>query len=157
MKEEIKAAEQAALKIINESNWDPAKKMLYNKIITDSAWSTNGSQDKLQDITETTFRLAYMDIARAQEIEEIKGIVKGTASDVKDLINRMDNNDKLTNELKKSFDDEIKKYKRTRLQVVMDGIVALGWKGVIWVTVPLASILALVYKTELVGFFGKLF
>ena len=157
MKEEIKAAEQAALKIINESNWDPAKKMLYNKIITDSAWSTNGSQDKLQDITETTFRLAYMDIARAKEIEEIKGIVKGTASDVKDLINRMDNNDKLTNELKKSFDDEIKKYKRTRLQVVMDGIVALGWKGVIWVTVPLASILALVYKTELVGFFGKLF
>ena len=153
MKEEIKAAEQAALKIINESNWDPAKKMLYNKIITDSAWSTNGSQDKLQDITETTFRLAYMDIARAQEIEEIKGIVKGTASDVKDLINRMDTNDKLTNELKKSFDDEIKKYKRTRLQVVMDGIVALGWKGVIWVTVPLASILALVYRTELVSFF----
>lgn len=157
MKEEIKAAEQAALKIINESNWDPAKKMFYTKIITDSAWSTNGSQDKLQDITETTFRLAYMDIARGKEIEEIKDIVKGTASDVKNLINRMDNNDKLTNELKKSFDDEIKKYKRTRLQVVMDGIVALGWKGVIWVTVPLASILALVYKTELVGFFGKLF
>lgn len=157
MKEEIKAAEQAGLKIINESNWDPAKKMLYNKILTDAAWSTNGSQDKLQDITETTFRLAYMDIARDKEIEEIKDIVKGTSNDVKDLIARMDTNDKLTNELKKSFDDEIKKYKRTRLQVVMDGIVALGWKGVIWVTVPLASILALVYKTELVGFFSKLF
>lgn len=157
MKEEIKAAEQAALGIINESNWDPAKKMLYNKIITDSAWSTNGSQDKLQDITETTFRLAYMDIARDKEIDEIKGIVKGTATDVKNLIIRMDTNDQLTNELKKSFDDEIKKYKRTRLQVVIDGIVALGWKGVIWVTVPLASILALVYKTELVDFFGKFF
>jgi len=156
MKEEIKAAEQAALKIISDANWDPAKKMLYNKIITDSAWSTNGSQDKLQDITETTFRLAYMDIARAKEIDDIKNIVKETSSDVKMLIKRMDDNDELTNELRNSFNNEIKKYKRTRLQVIVDGIVALGWKGVIWVTVPLASILALVYKSELISFFKEL-
>ena len=37
MKDEIKVAEEAALKIIEETKWDPAKKMFYNKIITDTA------------------------------------------------------------------------------------------------------------------------
>lgn len=157
MKEEIKAAEKEALKIIEESRWDPARKMMLNKIISDAAWSTNGSEDKLQDITETTFRLAFMDVARDKEIDEIKAIVIGTSNDVKTLIERMDENDSLTKELKDSFDEVKKMKKASKLQIVMNTIVELGWKGVIWVTVPLAFIAAVTYKAELVEFFSKLF
>lgn len=156
MKDEIKAAEKEALNIIEQSKWDPAKKLMMNKIITTAAWSTNGSEDKLQDITETTFNLAYMDIARDKQIDEIKEIVSGTASDVKTLIERMDKNDKVTNELKESF-DAVKKIKKSKFQILMDSIVALGWKGVIWVTVPLSTILAVVYKPQIIEMFKLLF
>lgn len=156
MKDEIKAAEQDALKIIEDSKWDPAKKLMMNKIITTAAWSTNGSEDKLQDITETTFNLAYMHITRDKQIDEIKEIVSGTASDVKSLIDRMDKNDKTTEELKQSF-DTVKKMKKSKFQILMETIVALQWKGVIWVTVPLLAILAIVYKPELVEFFRLIF
>lgn len=156
MKDEIKAAEQDALKIIEDSKWDPAKKLMMNKIITTAAWSTNGSEDKLQDITETTFNLAYMHITRDKQIDEIKEIVSGTASDVKSLIDRMDKNDKTTEELKQSF-DTVKKIKKSKFQILMETIVALQWKGVIWVTVPLLAILAIVYKPELVEFFRLVF
>jgi hypothetical protein len=156
MKDEIKAAEQDALKIIEDSTWDPAKKLMMNKIITTAAWSTNGSEDKLQDITETTFNLAYMHITRDKQIDEIKEIVSGTASDVKSLIDRMDKNDKVTEELKQSF-DSVKKIKKGKFQILMETIVALQWKGVIWVTVPLLAILAIVYKPELVEFFRLIF
>lgn len=159
MKDEIKAEEKLALKIIDDSNWEPAHKMMMTKIITDAAWSTNGSEDKLQAITETTFRLAFMDVARDKQIDEIKQIVTRTDTKLDTLIKRMDENDKVTKELKESF-DEVKKdaeTKKTRFHLLMDAIVALGWKGVIWVTVPLASIIALAYRTELAAFFKSIF
>lgn len=162
MKEEIQAAEKMALKVIEDSNWDAAKKMMYNKIITDAAWSTNGSSDKLQDITETTFRLAFMDVTRDKEIDEIKEIVKGTSEDVKSLIKRMDDNDKLTKELKESFDgiktkSESQSAQKTKFQAFLDAIVALGWKGVIWAAVIISAIFSMAYRLELMSFFGKMF
>lgn len=177
MKDEIKIAEEAALKIIDETKWDPAKKMFYNKIITDTAWSTNGSQDKLQDLTESTFKLAYMDVVRDKEIDELKEIVKSTQetvdktdkivnslSDKLDKTNekldglttRMDANDKITIELKKTFDG-IRNRKKTKMEQLFDGLSNLGWKGIIWVWVPLPAIMAMVYKSELIGFFNNIF
>ncbi len=177
MKEEIKVAEEAALKIIDETNWDPAKKMFYNKIITDTAWSTNGSQDKLQDLTESTFKLAYMDVVRDKEIDELKNIVKSTQETVDktdknvntmsekidktnekldELSNRMDTNDKITIELKRTF-DSIKNRKPTKMEQLFAGLANLGWKGIIWVWVPLAAIMAMVYKSELIAFFTNIF
>ena len=177
MKDEIKIAEEAALKRIDETKWDPAKKMFYNKIITDTAWSTNGSQDKLQDLTENTFKMACMDVSRDIEMDELKELVKSTQeivdktdknvnslSDKLDktnekidgLTSRMDANDKITIELKRSFDG-IRNRKKTKLEQLFEGLANLGWKGIIWVWVPLAAILAMVYKSELVTFFGNIF
>ena len=177
MKDEIKIAEEAALKRIDETKWDPAKKMFYNKIITDTAWSTNGSQDKLQDLTENTFKMACMDVSRDIEMDELKELVKSTQeivdktdknvnsmSDKLDktnekidgLTSRMDANDKITIELKRSFDG-IRNRKKTKLEQLFEGLANLGWKGIIWVWVPLAAILAMVYKSELVTFFNNIF
>lgn len=177
MKDEIKVAEEAALKIIDGTKWDPAKKMFYNKIITDCAWSTNGSQDKLQDLTENTFKLAYMDVVRDKEIDELKELVRSTQETVDKtdknvnelsakvdqtnakidgLSERMDANDKITIELKQSF-DSIKNRKKTKMEQMFDGLAKLGWKGIIWVWVPLAAILAMVYKAELITFFSNIF
>lgn len=177
MKDEIKIAEEAALKRIDETKWDPAKKMFYNKIITDTAWSTNGSQDKLQDLTENTFKMACMDVSRDIEMDELKELVKSTQeivdktdknvnslSDKLDktnekidgLTSRMDANDKITIELKRSFDG-IRNRKKTKLEQLFEGLANLGWKGIIWVWVPLVAILAMVYKSELVTFFGNIF
>ena len=165
MKDEIHAEEQAALKIIEECDWDEGRKMLMRKIITDAAYATNGSPDKIGGIAETTFRLAFMDISRDKELDIIKKTVnetsdsvKSISSDVKSVIERLDANDKKTDEIKTKVDDQLNSMKRTGLQTIVDGITKLPpVSTVTWASVVALAIAALAYRTELVTLLSKLF
>lgn len=165
MKDEIHAEEQAALNIIEECDWDEGRKMLMRKIITDAAYATNGSPDKIGGIAETTFRLAFMDIARDKELDIIKKTVKETSdsvksisSDVKSVIERLDKNDKKTDEINTKVDDQLNSMKRTGLQTIVDGITKLSpTSTIIWGLVTALAIAALAYRVEIISILSKLF
>lgn len=163
MKEEIKAEEASALKIIDESNWDEGRKMLIRKIITDAAWATNGSPDKISGIAETTFRLAYMDIARDKELDEIKSVVRSTSESVEKIsktldtvIERLEKNDSITEEIRDTVNTKVEG-NRTWWETTTDAMIKLGWKGVIWVTVPLLAIVAVTYRVEILNLLRDIF
>lgn len=180
MKEKIVLARDRMIEKINASEADEPQKAELTNILIDAADGTNGlsKEDKLQNVSETVFALAKLDaqgaldrIESAKRDYEIKESIKSLADKVDKVavsldqvqtnlsarIDKLDekisNNDEITNQLQRDF-EEVKKIKRTKLEVFLDGLKNLRWY---WALTAVLITGMIVYKPNVLEFLKNLF
>ena len=116
----------------------------------------------MQNVSETVFALAKLDARGA--IDRFESAKRGVAiqNSITDLGQKVDlvvdklstmskelsKNDEITNTLKNDF-EEVKKIKRTRLEIFLDGLKNLHWY---WALAAVAIIGMIVYKPNVLEF-----
>ena len=180
MKEKISLARDRMIQRITDSKAQEFEKTELTNILIDAAEGTNGlsKEDKLQRVSETVFALANLDaqgvldrIESAERDRELKesilklsdkvdtvvvtlGTVKNELSNrMGRLDEKLSKNDEITMTLQKDF-EEVKKIKRTKLEVFLDGLRNLRWY---WALAAVAITGMIVYKPNVLNFVKNLF
>lgn len=180
MKEKIVLSRDRMIDEINASKMSELEKTELTNIMIDAADGTNGlsKEDKLQNVSETVFALAKLDAQgaidrfesaeRDRELKEsilrlsdkVDTVVTTLGTVKNELSNRIDRldekiskNDEITMTLQKDFEN-VKKIKRTKLEVFLDGLRNLRWY---WALAAVAITGMIVYKPNVLTFVKNIF
>lgn len=142
LKEKIALGRDRIIEEIKSSDIGDLEKEELTNIMVDAADGTNGlsKEDKLQNVSETVFALAKLDargaidrFESAKRDNEIKASISSLSKKVDNVVDKLSSvseklskNDETTNQLKIDF-EEVKKIKRTKLEIFLEGIKNLNW------------------------------
>lgn len=143
LKPSIEEAKQSTFQVIDNSTLDESTKILYRKTITESAEGTNGldEKDKLQNVSESCFALSELfvktDIANHRRFDEVNEKLDSLGDKIDIITAKM----------------EAQPTKRTRLEIVMDGLKNIQWW---WAAAITAIVGILTYKDHIMDVLNRL-
>ena len=169
MKDKIALGRDRMIDQINGSDMGDLEKTELTNIMVDAAAGTNGlsKEDKLQNVSETVFSLAMLDARSAidrheaakrdveikDSLNSITKKVDEVATKLSSVSEKLSKNDEATEQLKEDF-EEVKKIKRTKLEVFLDGLKNLRWY---WALTAVAITGMIVYKPNVLEFLKGVF
>ncbi len=169
MKEKIVLSRDRMIDGINASKMSELEKTELTNTLIDAADGTNGlsKEDKLQNVSETVFALARLGaqgaIDRFEAAERDKSLNDGiskVSEKVDQVVNKLSTvseqlaiNDNATKKLQSDF-EQIKSFKRSRLEVFFDGLQKLRW---FWAPTAIAITGMIVYKPNILKILKDIF
>lgn len=168
MKEKIALGRDRMIDEIKSSDMGDLEKEELTNILVDAADGTNGlsKEDKLQNVSETVFALAKLDTRGAIDrfesakrdvaIQESIAVISQKVDSVVDKLStvseKLIKNDEITNNLKSEF-EEVKKTKKSKLEIFLNGLKNLDWYWAVAATIITGLI---VYKPNILEFLKEM-